>query len=82
MATDVQKLWAKLGANARLAEINQERAAIFKAFPDLRKGAKSVEVRADGKPKRRFSEAAKARMSAGMRKYWAKRRAAKAAKKA
>lgn len=32
--------------------------------------------RSDGKPKRRFSAAARRRMSAGMRAFWKKRKAA------
>ena len=73
-----QREWAKLGAAARLAQLDTERAAILKIFPDLgRKGA-SVAAVTFGKPKRRFSSAARRRMSAGMRKYWARRKAAAA----
>ena len=67
--------WAAIGARTRLAEIEQERAAILKAFPELR-SARGGAV--PGRPKRRFSAAARRRMSAGMRKYWARRKAAKA----
>ena len=71
-----QRAWALIGAGARLTEINRERAAILKAFPELgRKGA-ATEISASGKPKRRFSAAARRRMSAGMRKFWARRKAA------
>lgn len=76
---DVQREWARIGAGARLVEIDRERTAILKAFPDLRrpgaiKGVAAA-VTATGKPKRRFSAAARRRMSAGMRKFWARRKA-------
>jgi len=70
--SSMEREWARLGAAARLQKLNQERANILKMFPELRRGLPS----ASGKPKRRFSAAAKRRMSEGMRKYWARRRAA------
>jgi hypothetical protein len=73
--TDVHRGWARLGAGARLAEIDSERAAILKAFPDLRRKGATAELSPSGRPKRRFSAAARRRMSAGMRKFWARRRA-------
>lgn len=75
--------WAKLGAAARLKEIQEELAAIYRAFPDLRgqRGA-ATGVSSGGRQKRkRFSAAGKAAISEGMRKYWARRKA-KAAKAA
>lgn len=78
MAADNYQVWARLGAGERLAALGQERAAILKAFPDLRRATRAV--RADGRPKRKFSAAAKKRMAAGMRKYWAKRKAAASSK--
>jgi hypothetical protein len=79
---DVQREWARLGAGTRLSEIDRERAAILKAFPELRRKGASAELSPSGKPKRRFSAAARRRMSAGMRKFWARRRAAGKAGKA
>jgi len=77
---DVQRQWARVGAGARLVEIERERAAILKAFPELRRPGAAAGVAAvlsaTGKPKRRFSAAARRRMSAGMRKFWARRKAA------
>jgi len=75
--------WAKLGAAARLKEIQAEEAAIYRAFPDL-KGQRIVAASAatGGRAKKkRFSAAGKAAISEGMRKYWARRKA-KAAKAA
>ena len=69
-----QRDWARIGARTRLLAIEQERTAILRAFPELRRGPGAI-VSPSGKPKRRFSAAAKRRMSAGMRKYWARRRA-------
>jgi hypothetical protein len=66
--------WARLGALTRLQQIDQERQAILRAFPDLkgRKGAANGAT--SPKPKRRFSAAARRRMRLGMKKYWAKRK--------
>lgn len=74
--------WAKLGAAARLKEIQEELASIYKAFPGL-KGQRSLAPSASPRRKRaRFSAEGKAAISEGMRKYWARRKAkaAKAAK--
>jgi ABC-type branched-subunit amino acid transport system ATPase component len=75
--------WAKLGAAARLKEIQEELAAIYRAFPDLRGQRRStIGVSSGTRQKRkRFSAAGKAAISEGMRKYWARRKA-KAAKAA
>ena len=70
-ATDFEQGWAKLGAATRLAELNRERAMILKMFPELRRGDTS----SPGKTRRRFSAAARRRMSEGMRKFWARRKA-------
>jgi hypothetical protein len=67
--------WARLGAEARLQVIEQERAEILAAFPDLRSGARPAKAAVSGKRRRTMSAAARRRMSAGMRRYWAKRRA-------
>ena len=75
--------WAKLGAAARLKEIQEELASIYRAFPEL-KGQHSLRTgeSAGGRQMRkRFSAAGKAAISEGMRKYWARRKA-KAAKAA
>ena len=70
-ATDFELGWAKLGAATRLAELNRERAMILKMFPELRRS----ELSPSGRTKRRFSAAARRRMSEGMRKFWARRKA-------
>jgi len=67
--------WARLGAEARLQVIERERAEILSAFPDLRSGARPAKAGVPGKRRRTMSAAARRRMSAGMRRYWAKRRA-------
>ena len=71
--SDKHQEWARLGAARRLKEIEKERQDILAAFPEL-KNASSV--RADGSPRRTMSPEAKKRMSAGMRRFWAKRKAA------
>jgi hypothetical protein len=67
---------ARLGAKARLEELQREEKAIRGAFPDLFKG----KARAAGGRKRRGGMSASARkaVSIRMKKYWAERRKAKA----
>jgi hypothetical protein len=69
------KQWARLGAVTRLRQMDTEREAILKAFPDLRRGV-AVSASLGARPKRQMSAKARKAMSDGMRKYWAKRRAA------
>ena len=77
--------WARLGAMTRLQQIEAERRAIFAAFPELRRGAGVVPQAAADQPRRRggsrkgrkLSSEARKRMSEGMRKYWARRKAQK-----
>lgn len=67
--------FARLGAAARLKELDQERVAILKAFPGLKHGAAPRKAGPGGsRPGRKISPAAKRRMSAGMRRWWAKRK--------
>ncbi len=68
--------WARLGASVRLAQIETERTTILKAFPDLRRGAPAAAAAVSGpRPRRVMSAKARAAMSAGMKRYWAKRKA-------
>jgi len=78
--------WAKLGAAARLKEIQDELAAIYRAFPEL-KAQRGLAAAAGGTGRRkraRFSAEGRQAISDGMRKYWARRKAlaAKAGKAA
>jgi len=66
--------WAKLGARARLEELDRERRAILDRYPDL--GEPPRRKPGGSLPGRKLSSAAKKRMSAGMRKWWARRKAA------
>lgn len=75
---------ARLGAVTRLKELDAERAAILKAFPDLRPGRASAPPAtptSGGRKKRRSRRGwtAAQRKAAGerMKKYWAKRKGAK-----
>jgi hypothetical protein len=76
---------ARAGAQARLAELDQERESLLGMFPDLRGGgrkAKAASVNGTApKRKRRSGMSAEARKAQGerMKAYWAKRRAEKAA---
>jgi hypothetical protein len=64
-----------------LVAIERERGAILKAFPELRRNGAAASIDGLGdRPKRQFSQAARRRMSAGMRKFWARRKAEARAK--
>jgi hypothetical protein len=82
--------YARRGAEVRLAELNQELAAIYSAFPDLqtgrrgRGGARKRSPVAAPEPavrrarrRRAMSAAQRKAVSARMKKYWAERRKAK-----
>jgi hypothetical protein len=75
---ETHREWARLGALARLQQIEQERVAILTAFPDLRRKSSVLPMTSGLVVRKRRTISAKGRraMSAGMRKYWAKRRAA------
>lgn len=81
---DLQRL-ARLGAKSRLEELQREEAAIRRAFPDLLgrgRGRKVAKRAASGGTRKRrgMSAAARKAVSVRMKKYWAARRKAKAAK--
>jgi hypothetical protein len=90
LSQDQLRRLARLGATARLEQLRQEEAAIRAAFPDLfgrrRKGAADAAGtgQAGGGAARRrraaMSAAGRKAVSERMRKYWAERRKAKAAK--
>lgn len=73
--TNLQKKLALAGAQVRLAELRAEMNEIHQMFPELRSG---TSARAAASGKRRFSAKGKAAISEGMRKYWARRKAAAA----
>ena len=70
-----EREWAKIGARARLEQLDQERRAILARYPDLLKDSGARRGPGGSRKGRKLSWAAKKRMSAGMRKWWAKRRA-------
>lgn len=77
---------ARVGAQARLAELDRERQSIVRAFPDLSGGrrgrpSKAGAAAAGGRARRRqrtMSAAERRAVSIRMKKYWADRRKAKA----
>ncbi len=73
----MQKEWLRVGAESRLAQIQEEIEAIYLAFPELRKPGTTVAA-APIRGKRAFSNKGKRAISEGMRKYWARRKAADA----
>ena len=90
LSQDQLRRLARLGATTRLEQLRQEEAAIRAEFPDLfgrrRKGAAGAAGtgQAGGGAARRrraaMSAAGRKAVSERMRKYWAERRKAKAAK--
>ena len=77
---DVNK-YARLGAEARAAELSAELAEIYRAFPGLRRGGRTAAAGAEGGgPARRqrkpMTAAQKRAVSVRMKKYWANRRKA------
>ena len=82
--------FARLGAVARLAEIEQERQAILREFPDLRRARPDASEAAAPAATTRGTRGARSAMSAAqrkavserMRKYWAARRGGSAPKPA
>ena len=77
----LQRHWLRLGASARLSEIRAEVAQIYAMFPELRRGSSggSDTVAALPGKKRSISPAGRKSMSAGMRRYWVRRKAREAA---
>ena len=71
---ELQRL-ARLGASARLEALMHERAAILRAFPDLRdRKARVAQERSGRRRRRHMSAAARRAVSIRMKKYWAARR--------
>jgi len=80
LTRDELRRLARLGAKARLEELQKEEASIRRAFPDLfSRGARKAGATAGGRRRRRgMSAAARKAVSERMKKYWAARRKAKA----
>lgn len=75
---------AQLGARARLDELERERAAILRMFPELGRGGAapaSTPTAAPARRRRPLTPAERRAISERMKAYWAARRKA-AAKKA
>lgn len=73
---------ARVGAQARLQELERERALILRTFPGLKAGlAASIPAQRKGaRRRRRMSAAQRKAVSLRMRKYWASRRKEKTGK--
>lgn len=76
-SSEVQRKWALAGAEARLKEVQAEIAEIYQVFPELKSGRAVVAASGEARA-RQFSPKGKAAISEGMRKYWARRKAAAA----
>lgn len=88
LSTEHLQNLARLGARARLAELRAEMDGILKAFPDLsgasRASRRGAAARSASAPAARnqsyWSSTKRKEVSARMKKYWADRRKAEAAK--
>jgi len=78
LATLDMKEYARRGAHARVQELTQELAAIYRAFPGLRRGGASPKQASGPAIRRRkpMTAAQKKEVSRRMKKYWAERRKA------
>jgi hypothetical protein len=84
VARDILTDLARLGAQARIQQLNSELNEIFRRFPDLRGGRAARPRAANGTseapaaPRRRKKRTAAQRKAASLRmkKYWADRRKA------
>jgi hypothetical protein len=71
------KTLARIGAASRLKQLEVERAQILKAFPGLRRPGSTADLLPRAPLSRRPPSAvARRAMSEGMRKFWARRKAA------
>jgi hypothetical protein len=64
------KAYAKQGAVARVAELNSELAAIYRVFPDLRRGGGTGTGNPLKRKRKGMSAAHKAEVSKRMKAYW------------
>ena len=80
VSKDRQRHWARLGAKTRLVELREEISEILRAYPELRRESGSAGSGAGSRRRRHISAEARAAMSEGMRKYWARRKAQKGQK--
>ena len=77
LATFDIKEYARRGAEARAHELTQELAAIYRAFPGLRRGGSAAASGGTAVRRRKPMTAAQKReVSRRMKKYWAARRKA------
>ena len=76
VSKDRQRDWAKLGAKVQLSDLRRQVAEILRTYPDLRHIERSP-AGGSGRRRRHISPEARAAMSEGMRKYWARRKAQK-----
>ena len=78
---DVRR-WAVMGAEARLLQISEEAAAIYRAFPELRRGGgQAISGRGRGRGRGRAKAAAAAAVEGGTAQPRKKRRLSAAARK-
>lgn len=73
------RAWALIGASQRLRELDQERAAILSAFPQLRSGASPFPRRPLGlgarkRKRKKMSKAAREKIAAAQRARWARQK--------
>jgi hypothetical protein len=79
---DNLKQFARVGAEAKLAELRREQEAILQLFPELRRrAAGSASAPAPRRRRSKMSASARKAVSLRMRRYWAERRKKEASAK-
>ena len=74
--SDLDSHLARIGAFARLKQLEVERARIIKAYPGVTPAAEDAIFKApSARPRKAFSDEARQRMSEAARKRWASRKA-------
>ena len=71
---EILRSYALIGAQARLAELDRERADLLETFPELNQRPPSAPAKTTVPPRRVMSDAAKRAISLRMKRYWAQRK--------
>ena len=70
---ELLRSYALIGAQARLTELDRERADLLETFPELDQRPPSAPAKTAVPQRRAMSDAAKQAISLRMKKYWTQR---------
>ena len=71
---EILRSYALIGAQARLTELDRERADLLETFPELDQRPPSAPAKTAVPQRRAMSDAAKQAISLRMKKYWTQRK--------